>query len=55
MFANRFVVRCGLTARGFQRRRPSCFTHVIVRSRAGDRGPWPEAFAILADPRLPFS
>ena len=33
----------------FQRRRPSCFTHVIVRSRAGDHGPWPEAFAVLAD------
>ncbi len=33
----------------FQRRRPSCFTNVIVRSRAGDHGPWPEMFAVLAD------
>ena len=32
----------------FQRRRPSCFTTVIVRSRAGDRGPWPETVAVLA-------
>ena len=24
------------------------FTHVIVRSRAGDRGPWPETVAVLA-------
>ena len=32
----------------FQRRRPSCCTNVIVRSRAGDRGPWPETVAVLA-------
>ena len=32
----------------FQRRRPSCFTNVTVRSRAGDRGPWPDMFAVLA-------
>ena len=34
--------------RFFQRRRPSCCTNVIVRSRAGDRGPWPETVAVLA-------
>ena len=32
----------------FHWRRPNCFTNVIVRSRAGDRGPWPETFAVLA-------
>ena len=32
----------------FHWRRPSVFTNVIVRSRAGDRGPWPETFAVLA-------
>ena len=32
----------------FHRRRPSVFTHVIVRSRAGDRGPWPDTLAVLA-------
>ena len=31
-----------------QRRRPSVFTHVIVRSRAGGCGPWPETVAGLA-------
>ena len=32
----------------FHWRRPSVFTNVIVRSRAGDRGPWPETVAVLA-------
>ncbi len=31
----------------FQRRRPSVFTDLIVRSRAADRGPWRDTFAVL--------
>ena len=30
-----------------QRRRPSVFTDRIVRSRATDRGPWRDTFAVL--------
>ncbi len=30
-----------------QRRRPSVFTDLIVRSRAADRGPWRDTFAVL--------
>ena len=43
--------RCGSSCNNaafFQRRRSSVFTNVIVRSRAGDRGPWPETVAVLA-------
>ncbi len=31
----------------FERRRPSLFTDLIVRSRAADRGPWRDTFAVL--------
>ena len=31
----------------FQRRRPSVFTYVMVRSRAGGCGRWPDTFSVL--------